>query len=145
MTAANKWFGVPEKVREVSWSTNPQQCSAICVRYGTNPREPYTWFDSRQEFVRLVFGDVVALSALGNMKRHQSVTNRLSKIILSSWELFVLSPRMLQFVRRHSAFVLTFTINGMQEIHPVMCLLFKLNHNWLIMVSGDFAELLVKI
>jgi hypothetical protein len=27
-----------KKFREVSWSTNPQQCSAVCVRYGTNTR-----------------------------------------------------------------------------------------------------------
>jgi len=32
----------------------------------------------------------------------------------------VLSPKMLQSVRRHSAVVLTVTVNGMEEIHPVM-------------------------
>ena len=44
---------------------------------------------------------------------------------------FLLSPRMLQSVRRHSAIVLTVTINGMQEIHPVIHLLFKRSHKWL--------------
>jgi len=42
---------------------------------------------------------------------------------------FLLSPRMLQSVRRHSAIVLTDTVNGMQEIHPVIYLLLKLNYN----------------
>ena len=32
---------------------------------------------------------------------------------------FLLSPRMLQSVRRHSAIALTVTVNGMQPIHPV--------------------------
>ena len=40
-----------------------------------------------------------------------------------------LSPRMLQSVRRHSAIVLTVTVNSMQEIHPVIYLLLKLNHS----------------
>ena len=35
---------------------------------------------------------------------------------------FLLFPRMLQSVRRHSTIVLTVTTNGMQELHPVMCL-----------------------
>ena len=42
---------------------------------------------------------------------------------------FLISPRMLQSVRRHSAIVLTVTVNGMQETHPVIYLLLKLNHN----------------
>jgi hypothetical protein len=33
---------------------------------------------------------------------------------------FFLSPRILQSVRRHSAIVLTGTVYGMQEIHPVI-------------------------
>ena len=37
----------------------------------------------------------------------------------------LLFPRMLQSVQRHSATVLTFTTNGMQELLPVMYLLFK--------------------
>ena len=37
-------------------------------------------------------------------------------------------PVSLQSVRGHSAICLTVTINGMQEIHPVIHLLFKLNH-----------------
>jgi len=36
---------------------------------------------------------------------------------------------MLQSVRGHSAVVLRVTVNGMQEIHPVIYLLLKLNHN----------------
>jgi len=52
----------------------------------------------------------------------------------------LLSPRMLQSVRRHSAVVLTVNTNGMQQLHAVIYLLLKLNHNWLIMVSGDFTE-----
>jgi len=55
-------------------------------------------------------------------------------------DFFLLSPRMLQSVRRHSAVVLTVTINGMQEIHPVIHLLFKRNHKRLGMVSGGVAE-----
>jgi len=47
---------------------------------------------------------------------------------------------MLQSVRRHLAIVLTVTVNGMHQIHPVIYLLLKLNHNWLIMVSGNFTE-----
>ena len=42
---------------------------------------------------------------------------------------FFLSPITLQSVRWHSAFVLTVTVNGLQEIHPVIYLLFKLSHN----------------
>jgi len=41
----------------------------------------------------------------------------------------LLSPKMSQSVRRHSAIVLTVTVNGLKEIHPVIYLLFKLNHN----------------
>jgi len=47
---------------------------------------------------------------------------------------------MLQSVRRHSAIVLTVTVNGMQEIYPVIYLLLKFNHNWLFMVSGVYTE-----
>jgi len=36
---------------------------------------------------------------------------------------------MLQSVRGHSAVVLTVTINGMQQIRPVIYLLFKFSHN----------------
>jgi len=54
-------------------------------------------------------------------------------------DFFLLSPRMLQYVRSHLAVVLTFTINGMQQIHPVIYLLLKLIHNLLIMISGDFT------
>jgi hypothetical protein len=36
---------------------------------------------------------------------------------------------ILQSVRRSSANVLKVTINGIQEIHPVIYLLFKFNHN----------------
>ena len=53
---------------------------------------------------------------------------------------FLLSPRILQSVRRHSAIVLTVSVNGVQQIYPVIYLLLKLNHNWLIMVTGDFTE-----
>jgi len=45
---------------------------------------------------------------------------------------------MLQSVERHSAIVLTVSTNCMQQIQPVVYLLLKLNHNWLI-VSGDFT------
>jgi len=38
---------------------------------------------------------------------------------------------MLQSVRRHSALVLTLTINGTQETHTVIHLLFNHNHKWL--------------
>ena len=37
---------------------------------------------------------------------------------------------ILQSVRGHSVVVLTVTINGMQEIHPVIYSLFKFNHDW---------------
>ena len=37
----------------------------------------------------------------------------------------LLSPRMLKSARRHSAVILTFTINGLCEIHPVIHLLFN--------------------
>jgi len=47
---------------------------------------------------------------------------------------------MLQSVQRYSAIILTVTINGLQEIHPVIHLLFKRNHKWLGMVSGGVAE-----
>jgi hypothetical protein len=51
-------------------------------------------------------------------------------------------PRTLQSVRGHSKIVLTVTINGMQEIHPVIyLLLFKLNHNWLIFGSSKMSFL----
>ena len=43
----------------------------------------------------------------------------------------LLSPRMLQSVRRHSAIVFTVTINGMWEIHPVKHLLFNHSYKWL--------------
>jgi hypothetical protein len=50
--------------------------------------------------------------------------------------LFFSSKYILQSVRGHSAIVLTATINGMQEIHPVIYLLFKLSHNCLIFGSS---------
>jgi hypothetical protein len=43
--------------------------------------------------------------------------------------IFLLSPGMLQSVRRHSARVLKVSVNGMLEIRPVICLLLKLNRN----------------
>jgi hypothetical protein len=42
--------------------------------------------------------------------------------------IFFSSQYILQSVRGHSAIVLTVTINGMQEIHPVIYLLFKFSH-----------------
>jgi len=44
-------------------------------------------------------------------------------------DFFSLPPRKLQSDRRHSAILLTVTINGMQEKHPVIYLLLKFNHN----------------
>jgi hypothetical protein len=46
-------------------------------------------------------------------------------------EFFFSSQYILQSIRGHSAIVLTVTINGMQEIHPVIYLLFNFNHTWL--------------
>jgi len=43
--------------------------------------------------------------------------------------IFFISPKLLQPVRRYSALVLTVTVNGMLQIHPVIYLLFKLNNN----------------
>jgi hypothetical protein len=37
---------------------------------------------------------------------------------------------MLQSVRRHSAIIWTVTVNDMQEIHPVIYPVLKLNHDW---------------
>jgi len=54
--------------------------------------------------------------------------------------LLLLSSRMLQSVRRHSAITLIVTINGIQEIHPVIRLLFKRSRKRLGMVSGNVAE-----
>ena len=34
--------------------------------------------------------------------------------------------------------------NGMEERYLVIYLLFKMHYNWLIMVSGDFAEYWLK-
>ena len=53
---------------------------------------------------------------------------------------FLLFPRMSQSVWRHSTIVLTVTTNGMQELQPVMYLLLKFNHNWLLMITGIFAQ-----
>jgi hypothetical protein len=43
--------------------------------------------------------------------------------------LFIVSPKLLQSVQRHSAILLKVTNNGMQEIHPVIYILFKLSHD----------------
>jgi len=52
-----------------------------------------------------------------------SKEDRTRKIwLLMEGEFF--SPNILQSVRGHSAIVLTVTINGMQQIHPVIYLLF---------------------
>jgi len=42
---------------------------------------------------------------------------------------YILSPKTLQSVRRRSAILLTVTVNGVKEIHPLIYLLFKLNHS----------------
>jgi hypothetical protein len=52
---------------------------------------------------------------------------------------------MLQSVRRHSAVLLTVTINSMKEIHPVTYILFKLNHIWLIFVPGEIIFSVVNL
>jgi hypothetical protein len=46
----------------------------------------------------------------------------------------------LQSVRRHSAIVVTGTVNDVHEIHPVKRLPCKLNRRWLVMISGDYAQ-----
>ena len=44
-------------------------------------------------------------------------------------EIFLLSPRMLQSVRRRSTIVLTVTVSGTQQIHPVIYLLLTVTVN----------------
>ena len=49
--------------------------------------------------------------------------------ICGTLSIFLLCPRMLQSVQRHSAIVLTVTVNGMQQIHPVIYLLLTVTVN----------------
>ena len=62
----------------------------------------------------------------------------------STLKVFSPPPRILQSVRGHSAVVLTVTINGMQEIHPVIYLLFKLSqliYIWLLMEDVSISHI----
>jgi hypothetical protein len=54
---------------------------------------------------------------------------------------FFSSQYTLQSVRGHSALVLTVTMNGMQEIHPMICLLFRFSHKWLMFGSSKMRFL----
>ena len=59
--------------------------------------------------------------------------------------LVFLFPRMLQSVRRHSAIVLKVTTNGMQELHPVMYLLFEVQSQLIVDDLWNFCTVLIKI
>jgi hypothetical protein len=55
--------------------------------------------------------------------KHKFYVQQLSPKIVPFVRFYFSPPSILQFVRGHSAVVLTVTINGMQEIHPVIYLL----------------------
>ena len=57
---------------------------------------------------------------------------------------FFLFPGMLQSAQRHSAIVLPDTTNGMQELHPVMYLLFKVLSQLIVDDLWNFCTVLIK-
>jgi len=59
--------------------------------------------------------------------------------------MFLSSPRMLQSVRRHSAIVLTVTVNGTQQIHPVYISPIKAQSQLIDYGLWGFYRVLVKI
>ena len=116
---------------------------AIAVRFSTYfqlQRDHVTgWLNkTRPDLPIWIETPPISQSPLPNEGTSESVPTCRSKNIRSRNQSFIFSPSqyILQSVRRHSAIVVTVNINGMQEIHPVIYLLFKFSHNWFMFDSS---------